>query len=192
MKNLWVLFGLMVTVMVGCSTDPNSADCERNTDCGDGYICVVEQCVEKPGELTIESFTATTLVVQPGEPSELEWQIQFATSAQLFQGDTLIYEIPAAEIASGTFEVTVEATSVFKLVASDGTSDAEASVTLEVSQDDAVITSFETSATTISFGGSARLTWTTDHATTGRIVDDSDRLVVTLDTEDLKAGSLEV
>jgi hypothetical protein len=192
MKNLWVLFGLMVAVMVGCGTDPNSADCERNTDCGDGYLCAAEKCIEKPGELTIESFTATSLVVQPGEPSALEWQIQFATSAQLFEGDTLIYEIPAAEIASGSFEVIVDKTSLFRLVASDGTNDAEASVTLEVSRDNVIITSFDTSATTISFGGSARLTWTTDYATTGRIVDDSDRLVITLDTEDLGAGSLEV
>jgi len=192
MKNLWVLFGLIITAIAGCSTDPNSADCVRNADCGDGYLCIVEKCVEKPGELTIESFTATTLVVQPGEPSALEWQIQFATSAQLFEGDTLIYEIPVDEIASGTFEVTVNETSVFKLVASDGTHEAEATVTLEVSQEDVVITSFETSATTISLGGSARLTWKTDYATTGQIVDDSDRLVVTLDTEDLSAGSLEV
>ncbi len=192
MKDLWVLIAFLVAVIGGCSTDPNSADCSKDADCGEGYVCVVENCIEKAGELTIESFTAFDLVVQPGQTTSLEWKTKFATSAQILMEDTLVYEIPITELAAGQFEVTVEATANYTLVASDGTTTTQASVTLEVTQEDPVISEFTATPATIVLGGSTRLAWKTSFATSGKIVDDSGQLVVTLDPVDLASGSLEV
>lgn len=191
MKRLLLIFA-WVFALTACGTDENTADCTKDEDCGDGFVCLAEACVPKAAELAISAFTGPTDPVPPGETVTLSWQIQSASTAQIFVGDEVIFDIPNDQIAEGSFDVVVETPTQYKLVASDGTNAVEALVSVQVAVDEVTIDAFTATPDNITRGETATLAWRTSHATAGRILTNNDELVVQIDADALDQGSVPI
>jgi hypothetical protein len=152
---------------------------------------------EPPAETTtpqISAFAAEPATINAGEPATLTWTIADATSAEIsvVDGD-FSHTIADDNLASGSLEVTPEATTTYVLTAVNGDKEATAQVEVTVEEPVAApsVDSFEASPETITEGETATLSWTTTGATSLALVD-GDGNDIDLGDADVDAGSVDV
>ncbi|QDG51382.1 hypothetical protein FIV42_11715 [Persicimonas caeni] len=152
---------------------------------------------EPPAETTtpqISAFAAEPATITAGEPATLNWTIANATSAEIsvVDGD-FSHTIADENLASGSLEVTPEATTTYVLTAVNGDKEATAQVEVTVEEPVAApsVDSFEASPETITEGETATLSWTTTGATSLALVD-GDGNDIDLGDADVDSGSVDV
>lgn len=187
MKLFWPLF-LTVVFLSACTTDPGSLDCQRDPDCGVGFMCSAQRCLPRP-EVTITFFAGPSDPVAVGQTVTLNWTLQFATRASILVDDQSIYDIPVQDLESGSFQTRVDKATDFVLSATNGESTVTAITSVSLQTFDPAIVTFDADPPIISLGGRSTLRWETEFATSGRILDDANQLVVDIDSDDLPRGS---
>lgn len=110
----------------------------------------------------INSFTATPSSIVSGNSADLTWSTTNATAVSLDHGIGSV-------ALSGTFTVSPATTRTYTLTVSGLGGTVTQTVTVTVTQAPPVINSFTVSSSTIAFGDSAALNWSTTNATSTSI-----------------------
>jgi len=110
----------------------------------------------------IESFVASSPLVERGEPVTLSWATKHANAVLIKSLGVVVHESADAQ---GMFTTAaLDITSSFKLFATGEGGEAESTVVVGVSQPDLSIISFEVTPIPAVLGGTATLSWRTDGA----------------------------
>lgn len=152
---------------------------------------------EPPADETapqISAFSAEPTSVTAGQSATLSWTITDADAATItvVDGD-FSHTVAQENIASGTLEVTPEATTTYVLTATAGELEAteQVEITVEAAVSEPTIDSFEASPTDLIEGESTTLSWTTTDADELALVD-ADGNSIDLSEAGVDSGSVDV
>lgn len=192
---------VLLFLVSGCAPTFTDDECATDADCFADEQCLNGQCVIGSSNnennmttgVSVDAFTASPESVMVGEEVTLSWELSGAESAEIVadEGD-FSYDIPEADLESGSTTVTVEVDTTFTLTAQQGIKKdvAAASVTVEMYEGPPVIDSFEVDATQVATGQVVTFTWQAQGATAGEFIVGEDATELT--EEELAQGSREV
>ena len=121
-------------------------------------VTLIVSPVEKP---TVNSFAASPSAIVAGGSATLSWDVSGATTVEIDKG------VGQVDAASGTKQVTPQATTTYTLTATNQAGETTASVTLTVSPvEKPTVNSFAASPSAIVAGGFATLSWDVSGAET--------------------------
>ncbi len=148
-------------------------------------VTIMEEAGDGP---SVTSFSASSSIVPSGQTVTLFWLTEDAASGKVEGGGT-DYTIPAADLDSGSLEVTptVETTYTITVTNEDGTGTEEVTIRI-AEQPPAAVLGFSADRTTIASSESVTLSWQTSNAETVTIEDGADATTFTT-TTDLDTGS---
>ncbi len=133
--------------------------------------------VEEPmPEPVIDSFTASSGLIMPGESTTLNWSFTDVDRAELSDG-MMTTTLTGSDLQSGELEVTPEQSTNYTIRAFNEDRETMRTVQVIVQGQAPVITSFESSATRIEQQGDVTLSWVVAGATTLTMEDESGAMI---------------
>jgi len=144
--------------------------------------------VESPGDIVIDSFTATPDTVLAGATVTLAWTVRQATSLTL-TADGVPLDLGEAGVAAGLLPYAVTADTRFVLTAEDDEGHRATATCAVVVRPPATVAAFTATPDRVCAGGSVRLAWSTTDVVRYTLTDATGRV---LDTSGLFGDDLEL
>ena len=191
---------MWVTCLIGCRPSfEESESCVTNTDCFRDEICSLGQCLEGTPEpeakpVKILGFSASDAEVASGEMVTLSWQMTDAVSATITSDSDAFepYDVPADDLADGSTNVPITATTLFTLTARGEDDEDVATSSTKVDLEE-VVDPPPPDPSIVSFDASSKLIKPDDTITVSWEMVDVDRaeLIVGMETFELEQTELE-